>query len=83
MHLLSSILFALALTVITVPYAFFATLADGCVLSGEGRHGEAVARLEEALAQCGKADSDLMRVVCLMLLGVAEDSAGRAAVITD
>lgn len=61
----------------------FATLADGCVLSGEGRHGEAVARLEEALAQCGKADSDLMRVVCLMLLGVAEDSAGRAAVAVE
>jgi class 3 adenylate cyclase len=56
----------------------FAALADGYVLSGEGAHAAAVGRLEEALAQCGRADADLMRVVCLMLLGVAEGVAGRA-----
>ncbi len=55
----------------------FAAFADGYALHGEGEGDAAIARLTEGLAHCDKAETDLMRVVGLMLLGVAETAAGR------
>lgn len=56
----------------------FAVLADGYVTHREGRSTQAVARLREALPHCERAESELMRVVVLMLLGAAELGAGDA-----
>ncbi|MBX9752104.1 MAG: AAA family ATPase [Roseococcus sp.] len=54
----------------------FAVLADGHVMHRAGEPARAVARLSEALPHCEKAESDMMRVVVLMLLGDAELSLG-------
>ena len=55
----------------------FAAFADGYALHGEGEAEAAIARLAEGLAHCDRAETDLMRVVGLMLLGVVENAAGR------
>ena len=57
----------------------FAVLADGHVMHRAGDPASAVARLSEALPHCEKAESELMRVVALMLLGEAELSLGNHA----
>jgi class 3 adenylate cyclase len=57
----------------------FAVLADGHVMHRAGDPARAVARLSEALPHCEKAESDMMRVVVLMLLGDAELSLGDRA----
>jgi class 3 adenylate cyclase len=54
----------------------FAVLADGWVMHHAGDSARAVARLREALPHCEKAESDLMRVAALTLLGAAEIAAG-------
>jgi class 3 adenylate cyclase len=54
----------------------FAVLADGHVMHRAADPARAVARLSEALPHCEKAESDMMRVVVLMLLGDAELSLG-------
>ena len=54
----------------------FAAFADGVVLRAEGRPAAAAARIREGLAQCDRAETALMRVVGLMLLGAAEADAG-------
>lgn len=54
----------------------FAVLADGHVMHRGGNAAAAVARMGEALPHCEQAESELMRVVVLMLLGDAELSAG-------
>ncbi len=57
----------------------FATLADGHVMHCAGRSAEAVVRLREALPHCEKAETDMMRVIALVLLAGAELGAGQAA----
>ncbi|MFL1464151.1 AAA family ATPase [Roseococcus sp. DSY-14] len=57
----------------------FAAYAECVVLRGEGRPAEAAARAAEGLEQCVRAETELMRVVGLLLLGLAEFEAGRWA----
>ncbi|MEI6162082.1 MAG: hypothetical protein WCP77_19785, partial [Roseococcus sp.] len=56
----------------------FAILADGHVMHCAGRSAEAVVRLREALPHCEKAETDMMRVIALVLLAGAELGAGQA-----
>ena len=56
----------------------FAVLADGHVMHRAGQPAQAALRLAEALPHCDKGESDLMRMVALLLLGEAELSAGKS-----
>ncbi|MBY0335575.1 MAG: hypothetical protein K2X11_03130, partial [Acetobacteraceae bacterium] len=62
---------------VDLPFTWvFAALAEGAVLLAEGEAGAAAERLSWALGQCDKAETDLMRVVVLTLLGAAARAAG-------
>ena len=56
----------------------FAILADGHVMHRAGDPAGGADRIRQALPHCEKAESELMRVVALMLLGAAELAAGAA-----
>lgn len=56
----------------------FARMAEGYVMHCQGQSEAATVLLAEALAQCERAEAELMRVAALMLLGIAELGARRA-----
>lgn len=63
--------------VVARPFSWiFPALAEGHLLTARGEARAAVAVLTEALAMCDRAESDLVKVVALMLLGQAEAAAG-------
>lgn len=63
--------------VVDRPFSWiFAAFAEGVVTRAEGRPAAAAARIREGLAQCDRAETALMRVVGLMLLGQAECDLG-------